>query len=117
MAGGQPAKSGQNLWIKKTRKTDGDWKSENDPARTISIGGRATIKMGGELSFLLPLGCCESLTTCFSFIAGDHIKILTPGGGGWGTPGEKRAPKVEAPKQVFVPRGSLVDRQASQLGV
>ncbi|ORY78470.1 Hydantoinase B/oxoprolinase [Leucosporidium creatinivorum] len=95
MAGGQPAKSGQNLWIKKTRKEDGDWKSENDPARIISIGGRATVKMG----------------------AGDHIKILTPGGGGWGAAGEKRAPKVGATRQVFVPRGSLVDRQASQLGV
>lgn len=53
MAGGQSAKSGQNLWIKKTRKADGDWKSENDPTRVISIGGRATVKMGGEFCLLL----------------------------------------------------------------
>lgn len=33
MAGGQPAQSGRNLWIKKTRKADGDWRSENDPDR------------------------------------------------------------------------------------
>lgn len=62
----------------------------------ISIGGRATVKMG----------------------AGDRIRILTPGGGGWGTEGAKKGGKSAfAAEQTFAARGSLEERSAMQLGV
>lgn len=35
LAGGEPAKTGLNLWVKKTRKADGDWRSENDKDRCV----------------------------------------------------------------------------------
>ncbi|KAM0755614.1 cytoplasmic protein [Meredithblackwellia eburnea MCA 4105] len=98
MAGGLPAKCGQNLWIKKTRKEDGDWRTPNDADRIISIGGRATVKMG----------------------AGDRIVINTPGGGGWGTPGQQQQKEnTKPPTSAVAPvtRGSLAERNAMQLGV
>ncbi|KAL0571831.1 hypothetical protein V5O48_010127 [Marasmius crinis-equi] len=95
LEGGSPARSGMNLWKKKTRKEDGDWKGADDKPRLLNIGGRATVKMG----------------------AGDHIVLHTPGGGGWGSPSEggEAATKL-FPTNVFMPRGSLEDRSALQLG-
>lgn len=75
--GGQPAKTGRNLWIKQLREGDGDAVGQGRDAReeklqepdrqkprAINIGGKATVLMG----------------------KGDRLVIETPGGGGWGTP-------------------------------
>ena len=93
LAGGEDAQRGLNLWIKKTRKEDRDWKSDTDRDRVISLGGKATVKMG----------------------AGDRIQIFTPGGGGWGVKGGVRAGENEQTKEVFAARGSLEERNALQL--
>ncbi|KAG8761377.1 hypothetical protein FRC14_004782 [Serendipita sp. 396] len=72
--GGNPGKSGRNLWIKQLREEDGDLPEQTrNPAegdlppnkpRVINIGGKATVMMG----------------------KGDRFIIETPGAGGWGAP-------------------------------
>lgn len=94
LEGGEDAMRGLNLWMKKTRKEDRDWKSEEDKPRIISLGGRATVKMG----------------------AGDRIQICTPGGGGWGAKGGVRS-EVEGSRREYGARGSLEERNAAQLAV
>lgn len=94
LEGGEDAQRGLNLWIKKTRKEDRDWKSEVDKARIISLGGRATVKMG----------------------VGDRIQICTPGGGGWGCEGGVRK-EMEGKGKKYGARGSLEERNAAQLAV
>ena len=54
--GGQPASCGLNLWIKAPTK-------DNPTPRTVNIGGKATTKMGGELS-----GSCFSFFALLSFV-------------------------------------------------
>ncbi|KAK7049945.1 hypothetical protein VNI00_005375 [Paramarasmius palmivorus] len=107
LKGGAAGRCGLNLWKKKTRKADGDWKSDHDKHRILNIGARATVKMG----------------------AGDHIILHTPGGGGWGsahqvleTPQEAvtipgMIQRAASALRTFVPRGSLEERSALQLGV
>uniref|UniRef100_A0A0W0FHD3 Putative Hydantoinase B/oxoprolinase n=1 Tax=Moniliophthora roreri TaxID=221103 RepID=A0A0W0FHD3_MONRR len=105
LRGGAPGLRGLNLWKKKTRKADCDWKSDDDKHRILNIGARATVKMG----------------------AGDHIILNTPGGGGWGSPHydlevacDTAAPdlfqRTVPALRTFVPRGSLEERNALQLG-
>ncbi|KAJ9288523.1 hypothetical protein DTO021C3_3775 [Paecilomyces variotii] len=60
MAGGEEGQRGVNLWIRKD--------PEDGTERTISVGGRATMQMN----------------------TGDRIIILTPGGGGYGVPEDKK---------------------------
>jgi len=75
--GGEPAKTGRNLWIKQLREGDGDvpgqgrdsreeelQEPDRQKPRVINIGGKATVLMG----------------------KGDRLVIETPGGGGWGAP-------------------------------
>ena len=51
---------------------------------------------------------------------GDVFLLATPGGGGYGTPGEEQpqeqqeAEEGTAPSQRFLPRGSVYDYQRSQ---
>ncbi|KAI5289977.1 hypothetical protein KEM54_002763 [Ascosphaera aggregata] len=75
LAGGEDGQAGVNLWHKK----DG---------RVISLGGKATAKMG----------------------AGDRVVILTPGGGGYGKAGEETGEKELKEKSVmeqFAAHGSV----------
>ena len=91
LEGGSPGSCGQNLWIKQRRKTDGDWKEdgENLP-RIINLGGKSTVKMGKN----------------------DHIRILTPGAGGWGREGDERRADSKGKIHHGQPRGSHADRQS-----
>jgi 5-oxoprolinase (ATP-hydrolysing) len=69
LEGGGQGGLGRNIWIKQAREEDGDVAVDGIPnAREINIGGKATIRMG----------------------KGDRLRIETPGGGGWGLPGERR---------------------------
>ncbi|EEB90230.1 hypothetical protein MPER_11586 [Moniliophthora perniciosa FA553] len=105
LRGGAPGLTGLNLWKKTTRKADRDWKSDDDQHRILNIGARATVKMG----------------------AGDHIILKTPGGGGWGSPHYNPEvacntvvpgllQRAASTLRTFVPRGSLQERSALQLG-
>jgi len=101
MAGGSPAQTGRNLWIKRLSKEDGDLPSNEDESplktRTISLGGKQTVKMG----------------------KGDRIVVCTPGGGGWGKEeaGTENKLKVGGAVGKGIVRGSWADRLAAQEGV
>ncbi|KAE8271287.1 hypothetical protein A4X09_0g1032 [Tilletia walkeri] len=119
LKGGQDAMRGRNLWIKRRREADGDLvrahgdedkeakpKMMADKTRTINMGGKTTARFG----------------------RGDRIVIQTPGGGGWGPPGEAEGAADEGQDGGMKGRtqavgasshrawGSLADRSAAQLG-
>jgi N-methylhydantoinase B/oxoprolinase/acetone carboxylase alpha subunit len=92
MEGGGPGAMGHNTWLKQCRKEDGDLDEENEVrARSINIGGKATVWMG----------------------KGDHLLVETPGGGAWGAP---EGSKKDRPMHIHAwePRGSIADRVAAQ---
>jgi 5-oxoprolinase (ATP-hydrolysing) len=63
-------------------------------AREVNIGGKATIRMG----------------------KGDRLRVETPGGGGWGPPGEEgdiQSDGLESVKR-WAARGSVAEREVAQ---
>ncbi|KAG7813787.1 hypothetical protein KL921_000061 [Ogataea angusta] len=89
ISGGKDGARGVNLWIKKTKDTEGQ-----ESERIINIGGRSSVQVA----------------------AGDRIQILTPGGGGYGAASEKstkRAQQHAGHKFTFA--GSLAARNRVQL--
>lgn len=64
--------------------------------REINIGGKATIRMG----------------------KGDRLRIETPGGGGWGLPGEQEGVRSDGLEDVksWAARGSVAEREGAQAG-
>ncbi|EGG08879.1 uncharacterized protein MELLADRAFT_34761 [Melampsora larici-populina 98AG31] len=97
LEGGQSGKVGQNLWIKKTRESDGDLNlNKPNQDRIISLGGKQTIKMGTN----------------------DRIKIITPGGGGWGNENDRsvQGHQMNDKSRVDFLRGSLQDRKNTAEG-
>jgi 5-oxoprolinase (ATP-hydrolysing) len=62
--------------------------------REINVGGKATIRMG----------------------KGDRLRIETPGGGGWGPPGEEGDIQSDGLKYVkrSAARGSIAEREVTQ---
>jgi N-methylhydantoinase B/oxoprolinase/acetone carboxylase alpha subunit len=65
-------------------------------AREINIGGKATVRMG----------------------KGDRLRIETPGGGGWGPPGEEGGIQSDGLKydKRWAARGSVAEREVKQAG-
>lgn len=61
--GGEDAQCGQNLWVRRVQKANGDWEE-----RYISLGGKNSAQMQ----------------------SGERIIIRTPGGGGWGRAGDQQ---------------------------
>ncbi len=50
---------------------------------------------------------------------GDRLRIETPGGGGWGVPGEKEYSQGDGesePVKRWTARGSVAEREAAQAG-
>ncbi|CAG8255788.1 unnamed protein product [Penicillium salamii] len=60
--GGEDAQCGQNLWVRRVATPDGKWTE-----RYTNLGAKNSAQMQ----------------------AGDRIIVRTPGGGGWGQPGER----------------------------
>lgn len=94
--GGEPGSNGVNLWIKQRREEDGDLlepgRDGHLPPRVINLGGKATTRFGMH----------------------DRIVVYTPGGGGFGTPGNQEA--RASPRPTPLPyRGSVVDWQSRQV--
>jgi 5-oxoprolinase (ATP-hydrolysing) len=79
LAGGAPGACGQNLWL---RRTDG----ASEGYRVVNLGGKATVKMS----------------------KGDRLRVLTPGGGGWGAKADGAATNGGAADRVeWEARGSF----------
>ena len=96
LQGGEPGSNGVNLWIKQRREEDGDLlepgRDGHLPPRVINLGGKATARFGMH----------------------DRIVVYTPGGGGFGTPGNQEA--RASPRPTPLPyRGSVVDWQSRQV--
>ncbi len=92
LAGGQDASRGVNLWLQRS----GD---EAAPPRAVSLGGKATVLMQ----------------------AFDRLRLLTPGGGGYGDAAagdvapQQQQHGVSAPQRVAA--GSLAAYSEAQLTV
>ncbi|KAH3666270.1 hypothetical protein OGAPHI_004459 [Ogataea philodendri] len=89
LAGGEDGARGINLWIKRRKDADG-----NPTERIVNMGGRSSVNVA----------------------AGDSVRILTPGGGGYGPASEKaeKVPRKQAGHQ-FTFSGSLAARNRIQL--
>ncbi|KAN0125841.1 Hydantoinase-B domain containing protein [Russula decolorans] len=95
LEGGGQGGLGRNIWIKQGREEDGDATVDGIPnAREINIGGKATTRMG----------------------KGDRLRIETPGGGGWGLPGEEGGIQSDGLTydKRWAARGSLAEREVRQ---
>lgn len=91
IAGGEDGKKGMNLWIKKVVKEDGTVEE-----RVYNMGGRSSVNVS----------------------AGERIIIMTPGGAGWGKPGETTETLETTPMKrncSKVGSGSLDIRKRTQL--
>lgn len=114
--GGEDGQRGRNVWVKQPRAADGDLPpsvtsdakekehkdGEGPKARSINLGGKATVKMG----------------------KGDRIVIWTPGGGGWGRADDDNGGRSGQDEKENVakhgrgdPRGTVAERQAAAEGV
>ena len=83
LAGGHDGKSGLNIHVRVSKDAEGKL-----VRRERNLGGKATV----------------------AFEANDRLVLNTPGGGGWGLPGEAMAPQPE--QFGWQPRGSLAERSA-----
>lgn len=91
LEGGGDAEGGRNLWVKCER----DEKGRLIGKREVNMGGKNTVTAR----------------------RGDRIVIETPGGGGWGTPGdEKQEKRANGHHGGRGARGSVAERQSAQLG-
>ncbi|KAF2436136.1 hypothetical protein EJ08DRAFT_729338 [Tothia fuscella] len=106
LEGGEDAQCGMNLWVRKVPKPDknadatgGD--DDNQSSRGAEDSGEQEyrqINLGGK--------------NTASMQAGERIIIMTPGGGGWGKPGEeKQHVKSKDPKHAWR-QGSVAMRQS-----
>ena len=75
LEGGGPGAAGKNIWVRR---------DEEGEERMVSLGGKATVKMG----------------------KGDRIVVCTPGGGGWGS-GEGGQVVNGGEKGQFLAKGSV----------
>lgn len=71
LEGGEDAQCGQNFWIRKIPKKEGNGNGWEE--RCINLGGKNTVSMQ----------------------PGERIIVMTPGGGGWGAVGEESKAREE----------------------
>ncbi|KAK3941221.1 Hydantoinase B/oxoprolinase-domain-containing protein [Diplogelasinospora grovesii] len=110
MAGGEDAECGLNLWVRKVKKAswesslrrlNGDSKEDEKEEeadyeeRYINLGAKNTAPMK----------------------AGDRVIICTPGGGGWGKPGDESAARKKADPMHSWKKGSHGAREDMALQV
>ncbi|TPX13261.1 uncharacterized protein E0L32_006234 [Thyridium curvatum] len=128
LAGGEPAECGLNLWVRKVEKAS--WETslkrlKRDEERRRKNGGgdgdgnrevEEEEEEEEEKEYeerFINLGAKNSAP----MKAGDRIIICTPGGGGWGRPGEKQAHKTKADPQHAWRKGSHAAREDAALQV
>lgn len=104
MAGGEDAACGKNVWVRKVPKV----KDSDAEAKTNGVNGVNGHKEEEQEYREVSLGAKNSVP----MQPGERIKILTPGGGGWGPVGKKsEALRKQDPKQSWK-GGSVASRQA-----
>ena len=91
LEGGEDAQTGHNLWVRKIPKKDKDGNKVIED-RIINLGGKNSIKMQ----------------------PGERIVIMTPGGGGWGVPGEESIAQKKLDARHAWKGGSIANILATQ---
>ncbi|RAO71227.1 uncharacterized protein BHQ10_007239 [Talaromyces amestolkiae] len=91
LEGGEDAQTGHNLWVRKIPKKDKDGNKVMED-RIINLGGKNSIKMQ----------------------PGERIVIMTPGGGGWGVPGEESIAQKKLDARHAWKGGSIANILATQ---
>ncbi|KAH8695906.1 putative 5-oxo-L-prolinase [Talaromyces proteolyticus] len=91
LEGGEDARSGRNLWVRKIRRSDKDDK-EIVEDRLINLGGKNSVKMR----------------------PGERIIIMTPGGGGWGIAGDESKVRRKRDVKHAWRGGSIANMLATQ---
>lgn len=91
LEGGEDAETGHNLWVRKIPKRDKEGNKFVED-RIINLGGKNSIKMQ----------------------PGERIVIMTPGGGGWGVPGEESKAKKKLDARHAWKGGSIANILATQ---
>lgn len=110
LAGGEDAKCGKNLWVRKVPKITG-----NDPDAEAQRTGAKQVNGGAEAEAeeevrYISMGAKNTA----AMQPGERIIVMTPGGGGWGPVGkesESRQHEKRDPKQSWR-GGSVASRQA-----
>ncbi|OAA42091.1 Hydantoinase B/oxoprolinase [Metarhizium rileyi] len=107
--GGEDGECGLNIWVRNVEKTD--WEkslkqlrephAENDDEKGEVEYEERHINMGAKNSAAMK--------------AGDRIIVCTPGGGGWGTPGEKRRLRDRTDHTEAWKKGSVAVREDTAL--
>ncbi|CAL5874894.1 uncharacterized protein PFLUO_LOCUS9196 [Penicillium psychrofluorescens] len=87
LAGGGDAQCGQNIWVRRIPKPDGRWEE-----RHINMGAKNSAQMQ----------------------PGERIIVRTPGGGGWGQPGDQSDIRNERDARHAWHGGSIANRAATQ---
>ncbi|EXJ60174.1 5-oxoprolinase (ATP-hydrolysing) [Cladophialophora yegresii CBS 114405] len=88
--GGGDAQCGKNIWVRKVKKRRDDGGEEEYEKRFISMGAKNTASMQ----------------------PGERIIVMTPGGGGYGKPGEKSQVDLKEDFEKHWKKGSLASRLA-----
>ncbi|KAL1993363.1 hypothetical protein VTN49DRAFT_3312 [Thermomyces lanuginosus] len=91
LEGGEDGQCGLNLWVRKTRRTLEDGR-EVEEEEYVNLGAKNTTKMQ----------------------PGERIVIMTPGGGGWGVPGEEKKIRRRQDAQFAWHGGSIANALATQ---
>ena len=119
LAGGYPAKSGRNLWIKQLREEDGDLPlaDEDDPLsehfdekeeETKETGDQQSGR-DGDIKQEQPPRIINIGGKATIWVGkGDRLVIETPGGGGWGVPEDEDS----NPASVATKLGAGVEKVA-----
>lgn len=91
LEGGEDGQCGLNLWVRKTRRTLEDGR-EVEEEEYINLGAKNTTKMQ----------------------PGERIIVMTPGGGGWGVPGEEKKVRRQQDARLAWRGGSVANALATQ---
>ncbi|KAJ5084303.1 hypothetical protein NUU61_008882 [Penicillium alfredii] len=87
LEGGEDAQCGQNIWVRRVRKSDGSWEEKR-----INLGAKNSVRMQ----------------------PGERIIIRTPGGGGWGLAGDTTQLLQEQDARHTWRGGSIANHLATQ---
>ncbi|KAL2758036.1 hypothetical protein ACRALDRAFT_2119105 [Sodiomyces alcalophilus JCM 7366] len=114
MAGGEDGEAGLNLWVRKVQKSS--WETSLKRLRANGgSGGGAGEKDGEEEGQYEERRFNLGAKNSAPMKPGDRIIVCTPGGGGWGAPGEEKEVESRPDPRAAWRGGSHTNRQDLQL--
>ena len=115
LAGGEDAQCGLNLWVRKVQTTQSDDPNGHGDERNLKVNGKPPKQTPANDSAKdeyrrVNLGAKNTA----NMQPGERIIVMTPGGGGWGAPGQQSLASKhqwQDPKHWWR-QGSIASRQA-----